>query len=99
MKAYVKMEKAVTKFGEIKIQKPKFHQRKRPISIANIDIDKILVSNKVSFGKKEFKYFIGHKNAQKTNPLCMFLPKMSAYRRGFEETEYVSFLMKDDKLL
>ena len=31
----------------------------------NIYINKIVVSNKVSFGKKEFKYFIGYKYAKK----------------------------------
>ena len=24
-------------------------------------------------------------------PLCIFLPKISAYRRDFDETKYVSF--------
>ena len=52
----------------------------------NIDINKIVVSNKVSFGKKGFKYFIGYKDA-KIRPLCIFLPKMSAYRRDFDETK------------
>ena len=32
-------------------------------------------------------------------PLCIFLPKMSAYRKDFDETRYVSFLIIDDKLL
>ena len=31
----------------------------------NMIINKILASNKVSFGKKDFKYFIGCKNAKK----------------------------------
>ena len=30
-----------------------------------MDINKIVVSNKVSFGKKDFKYFIGYKDAKK----------------------------------
>ena len=34
-------------------------------TINNIDINKIAVSNKVSFGKKDFKYFIGYKDAKK----------------------------------
>ena len=34
------------KFGCIEIKK-KFHQNKKPISIKNIDINKIVVSNKV----------------------------------------------------
>ena len=32
-------------------------------------------------------------------PLCIFLPKMSAYRKDFDETKYVPFLIIDDKLL
>ena len=58
MKAYIKMEKTIIKFSDIEIEKQKFHQ---PISIKNIDINKIWVSSKVSFGKKSFKYFIAHK--------------------------------------
>ena len=27
------------------------------------------------------------------------MPKMSAYRRDFDETKYISFLIKDDELL
>ena len=46
------MEKTITKVGDIEIKKQKFHQHKRPISIKNIDINKIVLSNKVSFGKK-----------------------------------------------
>ena len=60
-----KLEKTITKFSDIEIKKQKFHQHKRPISIRNIDINKIVVSNKVSFSKKGFKYFIGCKNAKK----------------------------------
>ena len=52
------MEKII-KFGDIEIQKQKFHQHR---SIKNIDINKIVVSSKVSFGKKGFKYLIGYKD-------------------------------------
>ena len=31
--------------------------------------------------------------------LCIFLPIMSAYRRDFDKTKYMSFFMKDDELL
>ena len=71
------MEKAVIKFGDIEIENQKFHQHKRPISIKDVDINKIVVSNKVSFGKKGFKYFIGNKYAKKIKPLCIFLPNES----------------------
>ena len=35
------MEKTVIKFGNIEIQKQKFHQNIGPISIKYVDIDKI----------------------------------------------------------
>ena len=80
------------------MQKQTFHQHKRPIWIKNIDINKIVVSNNVSFGKKGFQYFIGYK-AAKNIRLCMFLLKISVCRRYFDETKYISLLIKDDELL
>ena len=57
------MDNTIIKFGDIEIKKPKFRPHKRLISIKNKDIDKTVVSNKVSFDKKSFKYFIGYKDA------------------------------------
>ena len=71
MKLYIKIEKTNIKFGGIEIEK-RFHQHKRHISIENIDINKIVLSNKVSFSKKGFKYFIGYKNAKKLD--LMYIP-------------------------
>ena len=89
--AYIKMEKPIIKFGDTEIKKQKFYQYKRPISIRNIDINKTVVSNKVSLGKKGFKYFIGYREA-KIRLLCIFLSKMSAYRTDLDKTKYMSFL-------
>ena len=71
----------------------------KDISIKNIDIQKTVVSYKVSFGKKGFKYCINYNNARKIRPLYIFLPKMNAYRRDFDETKYKPFLKKDCELL
>ena len=90
MKAFIKTEKII-KFGDIEVQKQKFHQHKEATSIKNIDINKIVVSNKVSFGKKEFKYLICYKVAKEIRPLCIFRPKMSAYRKDFDKTKYDIF--------
>ena len=38
---------------------------KSAISINDVDISKIVVSNRVLFGKKGFKYFIGYKDGKK----------------------------------
>ena len=98
MKLYIKIEKIITTFGDIEIKKQKFYQHNRPISIKNIDINKLVVSNKVSLIKKGFKYFIGYKNAKKNKPLCVFLPEMSVYRRSFDKTKYMFLYTKDDEL-
>ena len=100
MKAYIKMKKkTIIKFVNIKIEKQNNNQYKSPISIkTNIDINKIVVSNKVSFGKNSFRYFMGYKDA-KIRPLCIFLPKRRAPRRDFDETKYMPFLINDDELL
>ena len=82
------MEKNI-KLDDIEIQKQKFHQHKGPVSIKNLDINKIVVYNKVCFAKKGFKYFIGYKDSKKNKPLCIFLPEMSAYRKDFDETKYI----------
>ena len=55
------------KCDETEIQKYKFHQYKSSISIDNKDVHKIVVSNKISFDKNDFKYFIGYKDAKKLN--------------------------------
>ena len=54
MKIYIKMDKTIIKFVDIEIKKQKLQQNKGPISTANIDINKIVVSNKFSFSKKRF---------------------------------------------
>ena len=59
------MDKKIIKFDETEIEKYKLHKNKNPILINNIDINKIAVSNKVSFGKNDFKYFINYNNSKK----------------------------------
>ena len=75
MKAYIKIEKTITKFGDIEIQKQKFHQRKGPISIKNIDINKIVVSNKIYFGKKDLNISLATKMLKKLDPCAYFSAK------------------------
>ena len=49
--------------------------------------------------KKSFKYYFGYKCNEKVKPLCIMLPKISGYRKSFNETRYISFLIKDDESL
>ena len=90
MKAYIKIEKIIKFFG-FKIVKRKFHQHNEPTSIKNIDINKIVISNKVSFGKKGFEYFIGYNDAKKLDLYVYFSQKSLHIDKGFDETKFVFF--------
>ena len=55
-------------------------------------MDRIVVSNIALFGKKVFKHFVRHKDDyEKIMSLCIMLPKMSAYRRDFDEINICLF--------
>ena len=64
------MGKEIITFGNIENKKQRFHCQKNSILIYDLNIDRIVVSNKVPFGKAGFKYFIGYKNNGKVVPLC-----------------------------
>ena len=49
------MGKEIFTFGDIEIQKNKFYRHKSPVPQRDLDIEKVLVSNKISFGNKTIK--------------------------------------------
>ena len=66
------MGKKFIKTDDTEIEEYKLHQYKGPISINNIDINKIVVFDKFTFGKQDFKYFISYKDNKEIIPLCIF---------------------------
>ena len=84
-----KLEKKFTKIKANKKYRYCFNDRE--ISIKNIDINKIVASNKVFCSKSGFKYFIGDRNVKTIRPLCISLLKMSTYRRNFDKTKCIFF--------
>ena len=74
------MCKAILTFGNIKVEKIKFYHHKTPIFWGDVDIEKVLVSKKISFGEKSYKYFTGFLyNGIKVKTLNIVLPKASTY--------------------
>ena len=55
LETYIKRDNKIIKFDDAEIEKYKFYQHETPILIENADINKTVVSNKVSFGIKNFK--------------------------------------------
>ena len=79
----------------------KNYRNKTPIFLKDVDIEKVLVSNKISFGEKNYKYLIGYLfNDNKVKPLHIMLPKTSAYVISYDgQIKDLYFLIEGNVLL
>ena len=95
------MGKEILTFGDIEIETKKFYHHQSPILLKNVDIEEVLVSNKISSGEKNYKYFFGYLyNDYKVKPLHIMLSKTSAYIKSSDgQTKWMYFLVQDDDLL
>ena len=91
------MDNKIIKFYDTEIEEYKFHQNKMPLSINDIDINKIVLSDKLPFGKQDFKYFIGYKDSEKIRLLSVFQPQMIIYKKNFHKNRRICFLIKKRK--
>ena len=65
--------------------KIRFYHNKSPVPLRDVDVEKVLVSNKISFGEKNYKYLIGYLyNDHKAKLLHVMLPKTSAYVKIYD---------------
>ena len=79
------MGKYILTFKGIETENNKFYGHKSPVSLRDVDIEKVLVSHKISFGQKYYKYFIGYLyNDHKVKPLHIMLLKTSAYVKSYD---------------
>ena len=84
-------EKSIN-FGDKKINKSNFYKNKKIFKIDDIDVNKILVSKKESYGaKNSIKYFIEYKDDDVIRPLCIRLPQMIGYVKCFDSNKTMSF--------
>ena len=87
-------------FEDKKISKSNFYKNKKLFNIHDLDVNKILVSKKESYGtKNSFKYFIGYNDDDVIRPLCIKLPQMIGYLKNFDSNKTMSFTVGDNKLL
>ena len=50
--SHTKTSKEILMQGNIEIEKNTFYRHKTPVRLRDVDIEKVLVSNKISFGEK-----------------------------------------------
>ena len=64
-----------------------------------IDLDQLVVSGKFEHNDDGFKYFVGYQKDEIIKALCIILPQMDGYIKGFENGgKNMSFMIKDDKV-
>ena len=79
------MGKQILTFVKSEIEKNKFHRYRTPIFLRDVDIKKALVTSKISFGGKNYKYFIGYLyDNHKVEPLHIMLPKSTTCVKSFD---------------
>ena len=84
-----------------KIKKSDFYKNKKIFDIDNIDVNKILLSKKETYGKyNSFKYFIGYNDNDVIRPLYLFLSQTIGYINKFDKNKItMSIIIKDIQLL
>ena len=82
-------------FGDIEVSQKDF---KKTIPLSLVDLNNIVVSNKVKGNNETSKYFIGYLNdVDIVVPLCIILPRMSGYIKYFENGgKNMSFKIEDE---
>ena len=87
-------------FNDVKMSKKEFYDAKKAISLDLVDINNIVVSNKVKDNNETIKYLIGYLNGiDEIGPLCIILSQMSGYVKYFENGgKDMSFKIEDDNV-
>ena len=73
---------------------------KKIFNIDDIDINKILISKKETYGKyNSFKYFIGYNDNDVIRPLYLFISQTTGYINKFDKNKItMSLMIKDIQL-
>ena len=88
-------------FGNIEVSKKQFYEGKKAVNLSDVNLDKIVVSNKIKGNNEASKLFIGYLDDTDiiVGPLCIILPQMSGWIKNFEnDGNNMSFKIEDDKL-
>ena len=94
------MSRKSINFDNKNIKKNYFYKNIFFFKIEDIDINKILVSKKESYGTKNaIKCFIGYIDNNEIKPICIRLPQMIGNVNYFDDNKAMSFKVTDEKLL
>ena len=67
-------------FNDVEVNKKDFYDAKKAIPLNLVNVNNIVVSNKVKNNNDTNKYFVGYlHDIDAVSPLCIILPQMSGY--------------------
>ena len=89
----------VIDFGDKKINKKDFYNNQKQFKIKDIHINKTLISQPESYGKKNAKKYIIGYSKDVIRPIRIFLPQMTGYVKYFDDNKTMSFLANDKEFL
>ena len=88
-------------FGDIEVSKKEFYESKKGVELSSIDVNKIVVSNRVKGNNDPSKVFIGFLGDTDSivRPLCLVLSQMSGWIKYFKNGgKNMSFKIEDDEV-
>ena len=93
------MSEKTINFGDKKINKKDFYNKKNQFNIEDIDINKILSSKPETYENNMRKYIIGY-NDNTISALQLFLPKITGYLNNFKNgARKMSFFTTNNEFL
>ena len=73
-------------FGDIEVLKKEFYKSKTAVNFKKVEVDKIVVSNKIKGNNDISKISVGYMDdiSGIVIPLCIIIPQMSGWIKYFE---------------
>ena len=88
-------------FGDIEVIRKDFYEGKKAVNLIEVDVNKIVVSNKIKGNNETGKVLIGYMDdiSGIVTPLCIILSQMSGWIKYFENGgKNMSFKIEDDEV-
>ena len=87
------------KFGDVVVDKNQFYSSKNTLSLRDVDLDKVVVSNKWKINESTCKYYVGYRKDDLIRPLCVIMPQMSGYIKYFDDGGKSISFISDGKMV
>ena len=88
-------------FGDTEVSKKEFYESKKAVNLGEVEVDKIVVSNKIEGNNETSKVFIGYMDDIRgiVTPLCIILSQMSGWIKHFENGgKNMTFKIEDNSV-